>query len=281
MTRPAVFIGSSSEGLPFARAVRQQLDQDAEVTMWNEGFFTLGNTFIETLVNSLGTFDFAILVLTGDDLIHSRNDERLGPRDNVIFELGLFMGRLGRSRTIALVESNAAIKIPTDLSGVTTAAYSWPREDGSHQRAVGAACDNIRQVIQALGITDSKTAKVLSGITARQAEQEVELKNHGEQIRMLKFAVRGIVTEYELQKLKGLNSEAPFKCYYSDDLVDELKRLRALGLITNYDGIGLRDIKAQFKDTPNQFELKRFFRITKGGQEYLELREQANDEPSE
>jgi predicted nucleotide-binding protein len=53
MSKPALFVGSSTEGLPFARAVRQQVDQDAEVTMWNEGFFELGQTFIETLVNSL------------------------------------------------------------------------------------------------------------------------------------------------------------------------------------------------------------------------------------
>jgi hypothetical protein len=53
MARPSLFSGSSSEGLEFARAARSLLAQDAEVTLWNEGFFSLGNTFIETLVNAL------------------------------------------------------------------------------------------------------------------------------------------------------------------------------------------------------------------------------------
>jgi hypothetical protein len=50
-SKPALFIGSSSEGLDFARAVRSLLAQDAEVTLWNEGFFLVGDTFIDSLVN--------------------------------------------------------------------------------------------------------------------------------------------------------------------------------------------------------------------------------------
>ena len=82
MAKPAVFIGSSTEGLEFARAVRSQLDPDAEVTLWNdEGTFKLGETFIESLINALPRFDFAILLLTPDDLIASRSQDRFGPRD--------------------------------------------------------------------------------------------------------------------------------------------------------------------------------------------------------
>ena len=62
MAKPALFIGSSSEGLDFARAVRSLLANDAEVTLWNEGFFLVGNTFIESLVHGLPRFDFAAVV---------------------------------------------------------------------------------------------------------------------------------------------------------------------------------------------------------------------------
>ena len=112
MGKPSLFIGSSTEGLEFARALRDLLVHDAEVTLWNEGLFSLGNTFIETLVNSLPRFDFAVLVLTPDDLVKSREVDLLGPRDNVLFELGLFMGRRGRSRTFILTQSNSRVKIP-------------------------------------------------------------------------------------------------------------------------------------------------------------------------
>jgi predicted nucleotide-binding protein len=94
MNRPALFVGSSSEGLDLARAVRALLADDAEVTLWNEGFFAITDTFIESLVNALPRFDFAALLLTPDDLTTSREVSTLGPRDNVLFELGLFMGRL-------------------------------------------------------------------------------------------------------------------------------------------------------------------------------------------
>lgn len=170
MGKPSLFIGSSTEGLEFARALRSLLVHDAEVTIWNEGFFGLGSTFIETLVNSLPRFDFAVLILTGDDLLSSRDAESLGPRDNVLFELGLFMGRLGRSRTFILHQSNARLKIPSDLSGMTTATYEWPREDRSYRSAVGPACDSIRDVVRDLGVSDAKTARDISDIKSRQEE---------------------------------------------------------------------------------------------------------------
>jgi hypothetical protein len=141
--------------LDFARAIRGCLQEDADVTVWNEGPFGIGKTIIESL-ESLPHFDFAILVLTPDDLVHSRNVESLGPRDNVIFELGLFTGRIGRSRTFVVHQANAQVKIPTDLSGVIAAQYSWPRDDKNHQAAVGAACDEIRTRIRELGVSEEK-----------------------------------------------------------------------------------------------------------------------------
>lgn len=167
MHKPSVFIGSSSEGIDFARAVRSLLAGDADLTLWSEGFFRLGGTFIETLVNSLGRFDFAILVLTPDDWIQSRTVESLSPRDNVIFELGLFMGHLGRSRTIVLHQSGATVKIPTDLSGVTTATYDWPRKDRNHKAAVAVACDSISEVIRDLGLSPVRTSKQLDQVEQR------------------------------------------------------------------------------------------------------------------
>jgi predicted nucleotide-binding protein with TIR-like domain len=156
--------------------VRSLLKDDAEITLWNEGFFQLGHTFIETLVNALPRFDFAVLVLYSDDLVKSRNLEMFGPRDNVIFELGLFMGRLGRSRTFIVHQHNAAVKIPSDLSGVTTATYEWPREDKSREGALGAACDRIRNVIRDLGVSEAKTSKAISDIESRQNQQAQEIK---------------------------------------------------------------------------------------------------------
>jgi len=272
MTRPSVFIGSSSEGLTFARAARDLLARDAEITLWDEGFFGLGNTFIETLINALPRFDFAILVFTPDDLVHSRQQESLGPRDNVVFELGLFMGRLGRSRTFILHQSNAGIKMPSDLAGLTAATYEWPREDNSHRSAVGAACDIIREVIRDLGVSDAKTSKAISDIRSRQDSQEDQLARHQNEIRLLQVALQGIITVYEFDKLVGLSKEGPFLCYYSDDLFNELKRLRAMNLLRHFEGVGLSAMRSDNKDRNQQFDLKRYFYITEQGKEYLRLR---------
>ena len=278
MVKPSLFIGLSSEGLEFARAVRTSLTDDAEITLWNEGFFGLGNTFIETLVTALPRFDFALLVLTPDDLLESRAAEMFSPRDNVLFELGLFMGRLGRARTFILHQRSPAPKIPSDLAGVTTATYEWPRQDMNYVAAVGPACDSVRRALRELGLSPEKTTHAIGQLNSRQDRQQEELAQQQSQIRSLQVALQGIVTQYEFDKLVGLNNDQTFFCYYSEDLFGELKRLRAMGLIRNYDGTGLSEIRRSYKDRNEQFDLKRFFYITPAGQEYLALRHGLQDD---
>jgi hypothetical protein len=267
-----MFVGSSTEGIEFARAVRSLLADTAEATVWNEGFFALGATFIESLLNSLPRFDFAALVLTPDDLVNSRQAESLGPRDNVLLELGLFMGRLGRARTFILHQSDAKLKIPTDLQGLATASYEWPRSDGSYKSAVGPACDSIRQVIRDLGVSESKVSTAIVDLRSRQDKQEGVLSKQQAEIRSMQVALQGIVTHFELDKLLGLNRDGPFPCYYSDDLFNELKRLRAMRLVKHREGTGLSAMRSRFKDRGMQFDLKEFFFITEEGREYLQLR---------
>jgi Predicted nucleotide-binding protein containing TIR-like domain len=268
--KPSLFIGSSTEGLEFARAARTLLKDAAEVTLWNEGLFRLGDTVINQLASSASRFDFACLVLTPDDLVTSRQDETFGPRDNVIFELGLFMGNLGRERTFVVHQADAEVKIPSDLSGLITARYEWPRADENHQAAVGAACDGIRDQISALGFSEAKTDKEIRDIRSRQERQEAE-------VRSLQVALQGIVTQYELDKLVGLNKERPFLVSYSETMNDELQRLQAMGLIQNHEGVGVWTIRNDFRDRAEPFDLKQFFSITEQGREYLNLRAELLD----
>jgi CAP12/Pycsar effector protein, TIR domain len=121
MHRPSVFIGSSLEGIRLARSIQKQLRRIADIKIWEDGF-ELGFTTLESLVIALDTADFAVLVLTPDDLILSRGTLALCPRDNVMFELGLFMGRLDRSRAF-VVCPNTGVKLPSDLAGITVAFY--------------------------------------------------------------------------------------------------------------------------------------------------------------
>ena len=95
MSKPSVFVGSSSEGLRVAREIQFKLADVGEVELWDEGVFALGFGALESLVQALNRFDFAVFVLTPDDLTVSRGAPQNSARDNVLIELGLFIGRLG------------------------------------------------------------------------------------------------------------------------------------------------------------------------------------------
>lgn len=152
--RPRIFIGSSSEGLEVAENIQVNLDDDCEVTVWKQGHFGLGSSTLESLVTKLNQFDFAVLVLTPDDLIETRGDSLFSPRDNVVFELGLFMGHLGRERTIVIFDRTADLKLPSDLAGVTSATYQ-PHSSGNLEAALGAPCTRLKKHIRQLGARDA------------------------------------------------------------------------------------------------------------------------------
>ena len=125
---PTVFIGSSSEALAVATAIHKSLmRQRVAPRIWSEGVFQCSRTIIEDLTDATDQSDFAILVLSSDDVITSRGRKKAAPRDNTIFELGLFMGALSRDRTYIVAPKHLDIKIPTDLLGVTFLKYQRKR----------------------------------------------------------------------------------------------------------------------------------------------------------
>jgi hypothetical protein len=157
--RPVIFIGSSSEGHNVARALQMNLDHDAEVILWSQGVFGLSDGTLESLVSSSSRYDFAVLVLTPDDLTLSRDNLTPSPRDNVIFELGLFMGLLGRERCYLVYDRNADIKMPSDLAGVTAATFQPPTA-GNLQSALGAPSTQILTAVQRLGCVNRSEDEV-------------------------------------------------------------------------------------------------------------------------
>ena len=151
MTRklPALFLGSSIEGLNTAYAIQQALDYDAEPTVWSQCLFQPSQSVLFELVKSLSRFEFAVFVFSPDDTVKLRGTEFLAVRDNVIFELGLFMGALGPSRCFYLVPRSAgALHLPSDLAGITPLTYNAARSDGNLLAALGPACNEIRNAIK-------------------------------------------------------------------------------------------------------------------------------------
>jgi len=117
--QPVVFIGSTAEQLEVARGLQAAFAHDPWLKrVWTDGVFGAGRTPLESLVAQLKQLDFALLVVTPDDLVESRGESGASPRDNVIFELGLMIGELGRNRTFMVRERGVDLKVPSDLLGV-------------------------------------------------------------------------------------------------------------------------------------------------------------------
>jgi predicted nucleotide-binding protein len=98
--KPRVFVGSSSEGREIANALHANLQDVAEVTVWDQDIFRPSEYFLEALLRALESVDFGVFVFSQDDEVVMRGTSSSTVRDNVVFELGLFVGRLGRKRSI-------------------------------------------------------------------------------------------------------------------------------------------------------------------------------------
>ncbi|NNB86707.1 TIR domain-containing protein [Corallococcus exiguus] len=140
-----LFIGSSSESLDIANAIQENLDHYAEVTVWTQGVFSLSSSSLASLIAAANKTDFAVFVFAPDDVVKLRRAEMAVARDNVVFELGLFIGTLGPERVYFVVPRDTPnLHLPSDLLGITPAAFELNREDGNLTAALGAACNKIR-----------------------------------------------------------------------------------------------------------------------------------------
>jgi CRP/FNR family transcriptional regulator, cyclic AMP receptor protein len=125
--RPRVFFISSAESLSVAKALRHGLKYtEADSLIWSdEDIFPPGMYPLEVLENEVNQADFGVAIAHPDDIVRSRKSESAAPRDNVIFELGFFMSRLGRKRTILLVPNmREDLKLPSDFKGLTPITYT-------------------------------------------------------------------------------------------------------------------------------------------------------------
>ncbi|MEK4538090.1 nucleotide-binding protein [Peribacillus sp. FSL K6-1552] len=146
--KPRVFVGSSVEGLGIANAIQRNLEHNYYVNVWNQGIFKPSSTTLEDLIKALGTFDFAIFVFKPEDVVKMRNQTEMSIRDNVIFEMGLFIGRLGKERTFYIIPREEKFHLPTDLIGFNPATY-----DPGHPEiaaAIGGACTSIMEQMNSL-----------------------------------------------------------------------------------------------------------------------------------
>jgi CRP/FNR family cyclic AMP-dependent transcriptional regulator len=153
---PKLFIISSTEALEVAREIQAQLDRDVFSAVWNEGVFFAGGYSLEALEKAVGESDFAVAIAQPDDIVETRGDQHPTLRDNVLFELGLFMGKLTRHRAILIHPRVPDLKLPSDLQGLTLLSYAPGKPDELRSR-LGPACNEIRKLVKNLGVRTLKS----------------------------------------------------------------------------------------------------------------------------
>jgi hypothetical protein len=123
--KPRIFLGSSGQQEKLVQALTRGLEPIADVEPWTTAF-NPGVGTLERLVELTREVDFAAFVFGQDDWTARGTSPdadagQASPRDNVVFEAGLFGGALGIRRTFILHANGT--KLPTDLEGLTSIRY--------------------------------------------------------------------------------------------------------------------------------------------------------------
>ncbi len=134
MSKPRIFLGSSGQQTKLLQALTRGLEDVADVEPWTTTF-NPGRSTLDRLVELSQEVDFAAFVFAQDDWTSTDASEsgQASPRDNVVFEAGLFGGALGIRRTFILHANDS--KLPSDLLGLTSVRYD-PAAGPSEVRAI-------------------------------------------------------------------------------------------------------------------------------------------------
>ncbi|MEI9914703.1 MAG: TIR domain-containing protein [Methylovirgula sp.] len=149
--KPRLFVISSSEAREVAFAIRDCLTRSVTTRVWTDGTFFAGDYNLEALERAVEESDFAIAIAQPDDIVESRGSRSATLRDNVLFELGLFMGRLTRHRAILVHPKIADLKLPSDLSGLTKLGYDVD-ETKDLKANVASVCKDVRHLVRLYGV---------------------------------------------------------------------------------------------------------------------------------
>jgi Predicted nucleotide-binding protein containing TIR-like domain len=146
MNKPRIFLGSSGKQTKLLQAITRGLEDVAEVEPWTTTF-NPGRSTLDRLVELSQEVDFAAFVFAQDDWTTTDASQtgEASPRDNVVFEAGLFGGALGIRRTFILHASGS--KLPSDLLGLTSVRY----DTAAGPAGVRAINQKLRKAIETEG----------------------------------------------------------------------------------------------------------------------------------
>ncbi|MEM8509441.1 MAG: TIR domain-containing protein [Bacteroidota bacterium] len=147
---PKLFIASSKEAIRTARALKVLLEsENLRPRVWSNAFETLGESYLERLEAISEEYDYGVFVFNDDDDLVSKEEKMQSTRDNVIFELGLFVGKHNRRKAFILWPENKNVKLPSDFEGIILAEYNaQTKKNGPSLKArLKPACKKIKRSI--------------------------------------------------------------------------------------------------------------------------------------
>jgi hypothetical protein len=226
---PYLFVGSSTEGLQIAYAIQENLEDDAEVLVWTQDVFRPSEYILESLLHQLDRADVGIFVFSPDDTVRIRGAEYEAARDNVVFELGLFVGRLGRDRSYLVSPRTENLRLPSDLLGIAVLKYDPERRDRNLSAALGPATARIRARLREV---EPKATKARDEFDLPVIDRRDLLTGRQRQLLAMIEARPG-VSQTELQSVSGDMTLS--ELYY------RLEQLRLLTLVRAHLEPGDRD----------------------------------------
>jgi hypothetical protein len=149
MSKPKIFIASSAKNIAVANAFKKQLSEYADVSTWKDKFSLYNNeSYLETLIQLKDEFEYAIFVWAADDELMNNEESIYAPRDNVVFESGLFMGAMGPSKIFIVYDDTIPIKKPSDFLGINLIRFRGKELKKNKINAVREACSIIKYEIK-------------------------------------------------------------------------------------------------------------------------------------
>lgn len=122
MGKTKIIMFSSKEGLDLAQHVQKSFyPKEFSAKLWTNGFFEFSKPYINNFTAIDKDYDFAMFIISNDDVVRYRNKKYFKPRDNVIFELGLCVGAFGLSKIF--IAKPDFVTLPTDMLGVSVYDY--------------------------------------------------------------------------------------------------------------------------------------------------------------
>lgn len=258
--KPKLFIGSSSEALNVANAIQENLNYDSDTTVWNQGVFKLSSTALQDLIKAVNTSDFAIFVFNPDDVSIIRKEIHSTVRDNVIFELGLFIGKLGQENVFYLVPESEEIHLPTDLLGIKPGTYNSKRADKNLLAALGPFCNQVRNSLKSftyVNLTELKDESELVRTLAIEKPFAYEYLILAEMVETRLYRSRllhqGIREGSYFVKTKNVDDNSYFH-FFKETLADFSKFVEVFSFLFS-DGVvsalGPNGVNAKFEDLKN------------------------------